>query len=271
MAQKTETIIGRLFRSVYQHQAMVVTLAMRELQSRYAGTIAGALWALAHPIAVIVIFYVVFAIGFRSQGASGTPFVLWFVAGFVPWLFFNETLLAITESVTRNAHFIKKTVFPSEILAVVHTASGLIPHAIFILLVTGMLLYYHVVLHMKQMLIVYFMVCACVLVIGLGWLLSALQVFYRDISHGLAIVLNLWFWVTPIVWRPSNMPEEYRGLLVFNPLYYIIEGYRTVLISERMIWPEMWQTLYFWTVAILCLFVGAYVFGRLKPDFADVM
>jgi lipopolysaccharide transport system permease protein/teichoic acid transport system permease protein len=134
-----------------------------------------------------------------------------------------------------------------------------------------MLIYFNVVLHMDQVLLLYFVLCTCVLVLGLGWLLSALQVFYRDISHGLSIVLNLWFWATPIVWAPENMPQDYRALLAYNPLYYIVEGYRGLLISDRPVWPEMWQTAYFWSIAAVLFFLGAYVFGRLKPEFADVM
>ena len=107
------------------------------------------------------------------------------------------------------------------------------------------------------------------LVIGLGWFLSAIQVFYSDISHGLAIVLNFCFWSTPIVWSPDKLPEEYRGILMYNPLDYIIQGYRGVLVFNEL--PDAGHTAYFWCVALLFLLAGAYVFGRLKPEFADVM
>jgi len=250
---------------------MIIPLALRDLQSRYVGTFGGMLWTLAHPIALVFIFYVVFAIGFNSQGPSHTPFILWFVSGYVPWLFINETLVAITDSITRNAHLIKKTVFPSEILPLVHLTSGLVPHMIFLLLVGGMLAYYKVLFLIDRFLVVYFLVCCCVLLLGLGWLLSSLQVFYRDISHALPIVLNLLFWASPIVWSPNNMPAKYRDLLSYNPFYYIIEGYRGMLISDTAIWPSAWFTAYFWVVATLTFIFGAYIFGRLKPEFADVM
>ena len=106
---------------------MILALAVRELQSRYVGTLGGILWTFAHPLAVITVFYFVFAVGFRSQGPNHTPFLLWFVCGLVPWFFFNETLLAATDSITRHAHLIKKTVFPSEVLAIVHVMAGLVP------------------------------------------------------------------------------------------------------------------------------------------------
>lgn len=248
---------------------MISALAWRDLESRYAGTLAGIVWTFVHPAAVITIFYFVFAVGFRSQGPGGTPFVLWFVSGFVPWLFFSEALTSIIDSVVRNAHFIKKTLFPSEVLAVVHLTASLIPHGVFMVLLAAILAYYRVPFHLSVLLIPYFVLCTCVLVMGLGWLLSAMQVFYRDISHGVGIGLNLLFWATPIVWFPDNLPEEYQPILTYNPLYYIIQGYRGVLLSHQF--PDPGQTLFFWSVALLVFWGGVHVFERLKPEFADVM
>jgi ABC-type polysaccharide/polyol phosphate export permease len=271
MSGASKATIVQLFLSIYRHHALILALALRDLQSRYAGTLGGVLWTFAHPLAVISIFYFVFAIGFRSQGPDRTPFILWFVCGYVPWLFFNETLLAATDSIMRHAHFVKKTVFPSEILPFVHLTSGLVLHVIFLLIVVGMLAFFHVPFQADRFLVVYFLVSSCVFLLGLGWMLSALQVFYRDISHALSIILNLWFWATPIVWSPDNIPAEYRGLLFYNPMYYIIEGYRGLLIFNTAVWPSAGQTAYFWSIAMLTFVVGAYVFGRLKPEFVDVM
>ncbi len=271
MSVTPKATILRLFLSIYRHHALIRALALRELQSRYAGTLGGILWTFAHPLAVISIFYFVFAVGFKSQGPDRTPFILWFVCGMVPWFFFNETVLAATDSITRHAHLIKKTVFPSEILPLVHLTSGLVPHAIFSCILVGMLAFFNVPFLADRFLVVYFLICACVLVLGIGWMLSALQVFYRDISHALSIILNLWFWATPIVWSPDNMPQEYRGLLLYNPVYYIVEGYRGLLIFNTTVWPSAGHTAYFWSITALTFVAGAYVFGRLKPEFVDVM
>jgi ABC-type polysaccharide/polyol phosphate export permease len=250
---------------------MILALAARELENRYAGTLGGILWTFAHPLAVITVFYFVFAIGFKSSGPGRTPFLLWFVCGLVPWFFFNETLLAATNSITSHTHLIKKTVFPSEILPVVNIAAGLVPHAIFLLIVTGLLVWYQVPFLAERLLVFYFPLCACVMLLGLSWLLSAIQVFYRDVSHALSIVLNLGFWATPIMWSADMIPEEYRRLLFLNPMYYIIEGYRGLLVFNEIVWPSVAHTTYFWCVVTAMFLAGAYVFGRLKPEFADVM
>lgn len=263
--------LAQLFRNIINHRAMIFALALRDLQSRYAGTLGGAFWAFVHPLAIVMIFYFVFAIGFRAQGPGTTPFILWFVCGLVPWFFFGETLTAITNSITSNAHLVKKTVFPTEILPLVHLTSGLIPHVIFLFILAGMLAFFKVPFLVDRLLVVYFFVCNCAFLIGLGWMLSALQVFYRDISQGLTIILNLWFWITPIVWSSDIMPAEYRGLMFYNPVHYIIEGYRGLLIFNSVVWPSAGETVYFWGITALVFFVGNYVFRRLKPEFADIM
>ncbi len=191
------THVPEIIKVVHRHRQMISAMAMRDFQSRFAGTLGGVLWTFAHPLAIIAIFYFVFAVGFRAQGPEGTPFVLWFVCGLVPWFFFNETLLAITNSVTSHAYLVKKTIFPSEVLPLIHLTSGLLPHMIFMLILACLMSYLAVPFLLDRFLVVYFLFCTSILLLGLGWMLSALQVFYRDISHALSIVLNLLFWGHP--------------------------------------------------------------------------
>lgn len=257
--------------SLMRYRSMIWALALRDLETRYAGTMGGILWAFVHPVAIVVIFYFVFAVGFRAQGPVNTPFILWFVCGLVPWFFFNETLQAITKSVTSNPHLVKKTVFPTETLPFVHLVSGWGAHVVFLLIFAGLLIFYGVSFRIERLAVLYFFLCSCILLLGLGWLLAALQVFYRDIGHGLTLILNMWFWITPIVWSPEIMPVHYRNLLAFNPLYYIVEGYRGLLIFDTIAWPGLGETIYFWSVSSLIFLSGGYIFFRLKPEFPDVM
>ncbi|NWB87270.1 ABC transporter permease [Pseudomonas gingeri] len=261
----------QLLRNVFRHRALILALAMRDLQSRYVGTLGGMLWAFAHPLAVVAVFYFVFAVGFRSQGPVNTSFILWFVCGLVPWFFFSDALQAITHSVTRNSHLVKKTVFPTEVLPLVHLLAGLIPHGVFLLVLAGLMLFYNVPLLPERLLFVYFLFCTGVLLLGLGWLLAALQVFYRDIGQALTILLNLWFWSTPIVWSSDIMPPVIAKWMVYNPMYYIVQGYREALIFQRVSLPALDQTLVFWGGSLFLLFLGSFIFRRLKPEFADVL
>jgi ABC-type polysaccharide/polyol phosphate export permease len=261
----------QFLKKVVRYRSMIWALSLRDIKARYAGTVGGFFWALAHPIAIVFIYYFVFAVGFRAKGAEGVPFILWFFCGLVPWFFYGEGLQAVTNSVTSNAHLVKKTIFPTETLPLVSLISGLFTHGIFLAILGGLLVFYGVPFHAERLAVAYFLGCTCVLILGLGWLLAALQVFYRDIGHGLSITMNLWFWLTPIVWSKEMMPQQYRELLSLNPVYYIVEGYRGILIFGSVVWPSLGETIYFWVIAGSLLFAGSYMFRRLKPVFVDVM
>jgi lipopolysaccharide transport system permease protein/teichoic acid transport system permease protein len=265
-----QSILGYLG-TVPRHAPMIRALAAREIIGRYAGTLGGSLWMLLHPVAIVATFYFVFAVGFRAQGPQNVPFVLWFVCGLVAWMFFNDALISITGSVTGNVHLVTKTVFPTEILPVVQVASGLVPHGIFLAISEIMALVMGVPLEPGRLLVFYFIGCSIVLLLGAGWLLAALQVFYRDTSQVLSVALNMLFWLTPIVWPVTLLPAEYQGMMFYNPMYYVIEGYRGALIYPTVALPSLEQTLYFWAVALGLLGLGAYTFRRLKPEFADML
>jgi len=264
-------ILLRLYRDILKHREMILMLSLRDLQSRYAGTLGGMIWAFVHPIAAVCIFYFVFAVGFRAHGPDHIPFVLWFVCGLAPWYFFNDTLQVITNAITANAYLVTKTVFPTEILPLVYIISGLFPHFVFLALLGGLMALFHLPFAADRLLVLYYLGCTMTLLLGLGWLLSALQVFYRDIGQALTILLNMWFWLTPIVWVQTIVPPAYRGLLTSNPIYYIVQGYRGLMVYHVPVWPGLHQTLVFWLITLLVLFAGGFVFHRLKPEFADVI
>ena len=127
------------------------------------GTLGGLLWAIIHPVAIVTVFYFVFAVGFKLTLPSDVPFILWFIAGLIPWLLFNDTVLAIANSITANAHLVKNTVFPSEVLPLVHTAASLFPHIIFLFILVGLLIVFNVPLLGARVLVIYYLVCTIAL------------------------------------------------------------------------------------------------------------
>ncbi|NQV20299.1 MAG: ABC transporter permease, partial [Rhodospirillales bacterium] len=183
-----------LFYSFYKYREMIRALAIRDIQSKYVGTLGGSFWIFASPLATVVIFYFVFAVGFKATGPNGAPFILWFVCGLVPWLFFNSSLMAITNSIVANMHLVQKTIFPTEIFAFTHLFSESFTHLVFLTILCGMLIVLGVHFETARLLFLYYFGCMVALLLGLGWMLSALQVFYRDIALGLVIFLNLLFW-----------------------------------------------------------------------------
>lgn len=253
------------------YRRVVFSLAVRSFQSRYIGTGGGIIWSIIQPLATVFIFWIVFSIGFKAKGPNGIPFVLYYMTAFLPWNFVSEVLNASTNTVITNRHLVKKMVFPTETLPIVEIMVATVSHLI-LLAFTILLLFIHgTIPGLGGLQVIYAYLCAVVLSLGLGWLLAATNVFHRDISQSFATLLNFWFWVTPVVWSVDMVPEKWRPLLMFNPMFHVVESYRDALLYNRPVWSDTSQLLIFWVIVILLGVGGAYVFRRLKPEFADVL
>lgn len=250
---------------------MIWILAVRQIRDRYAGTLGGAVWAVLNPLLLLLVFWVVFGVGLRMQAGSGQPFVLVLFCGLVPWMTFSEALNGAASSITGRAYLVKKIAFPLEILPVTHLLAALFTHGVLLLILAVILAAYKVVPGMGVLMLPYYLLAMCALAAGLSMLLAAAVVFYRDVLQGLGVMLNIWFWLTPIVWPPEMVSARLQPLLDLNPLNYVIFGYRESLLAAHPALPGVLPTLYFWGVVVVLWFAGSGAFRRLKPSFADVL
>ncbi|MEQ1844956.1 MAG: ABC transporter permease [Nitrospira sp.] len=265
------TSLRLILRNVYEYRSAINSMVRRELAVRYVGTIGGPLWVILQPLATVLVFWFVFSIGFKAQGPSKTSFILYFLSGYLPWLLFSEALSASIQSIVSNSHLVKKTIFPTEILPVVHFVGASFTHLVLLLCTTAAILAHGGNLYVTYVQIVYYYGALACLVLGLAWTLAALQVFHRDVGQVMGVVLNLWFWATPIVWTKEIMPQQYHWVINYNPIHYIVEGYRESLLYGLPIWHDIDATFSFWVMTIPVFLIGLQVFGRLKSEFADVL
>jgi ABC-type polysaccharide/polyol phosphate export permease len=255
---------------LYRYREVIWAMAKHDVAARYAGTIGGVLWAVLHPAFTVIIYWFVFSVGFKAQGPAGMPFVLYFVSGLVPWLFFSEVLISSMNAVTANASLIKKTVFPSEVLPLVSFVSSSFTHVVLLIILCVLAWFYGYGPKLTVLQVIYYYGALGCFLLGLSWLVGSLQVFHRDLGQAMSAVLNLWFWLTPVVWSPETIPPKYRVILEFNPLYYVVEGYRSLMTGVPF-WLHWGGALRYWFVAGPVMLLGAYVFRRLKPEFAEVL
>lgn len=257
--------------SVVSRRNVIWALAVRGFQSRFIGTGAGAVWSVLHPLATVLVFWLVFSLGFKAQGPNSVPFVIYFMTAYLPWLFVSEALSTSVVTVVANRHLVKKMVFPTETLPMVEILASTFAHLILVGFTILLLFIHGITPGWWSLQIVYAYFCAAVLSLGLGWLLAAVNVFHRDVGQSLTTVLNFWFWMTPIVWSVDMVPERWQMLLNLNPMLHVAESYRVALLYNRPVWEDPVQLLVFWGLALGLGFCGAYVFRRLKPEFADVL
>lgn len=258
-------------RTLLSNKGLIISLASNDLKVKYAGSALGILWPFVQPALTTLIYWFVFQLGFKSQPVENFPFILWLISGLTPWFYFGETVLSGTGSINEYAYLVKKVLFNVNILPVIKTSATFLVHMIFILFVGVIFVLYGVGLSIYAVQLVYYAIAMLILATGLVYLLSALQVFLKDTVQIVSTVMQLVFWSVPIVWDISQVPIWIQSVLKFNPLFYIVEGYRDALINHIWFWEKLPQTLSFWTVTMVIYFVGVQVFKRLTPHFADVL
>jgi len=254
-----------------RQKQLIFTLAHREVKMQYAGSFLGAAWTFIHPLVLIFVFWFVFSVGFKAKPMNNVPFAVWLTAGMMPWFLFSDIIMSSVGVVVANANLIKKTVFPSQILPMVRVLASLVTHAAFLVLLIALLAVQHIPFTLYYFQFFYYSLCLCIFSLGVSWIVSALNVFVRDVAHIVAVIIQLGFWVTPIFWDIHIMPPKIQLVLKLNPMYYIVQGYRDSFIYQVGFWQHPYQSFYFWTICAIALFLGVYVFHRLKPQFADVL
>lgn len=264
-------LILNYFKDLYQDRRTIYELSKKDISSRYLGSSLGGFWAFAHPMLLILTYWFVFQVGFRSFPVGDVPFVLWLLAGIIPWFFFSESVSSATNSIEQSSFLVKKLVFKVHLLPIVKVASALFIHVVFILITLIIFLFYGQGLDLYLLQIFYYSISLILFIMGLSWISSALHVFLKDVGQVISVILQFGFWLTPIFWSFSMVPSKYNFIFQLNPMFYIIQGYRDTFIDKVWFWEHYKQTPYFWIVTMLLLFIGTKIFKKLTPHFSDVL
>ena len=262
----------RLAKDVFSKRNIVWDLAKSDFRKRFVGSYFGIFWMFVQPVVTILIYYCVFQLGFKAAPPSDiqAPYVLWLIPGIVPWFFFNEAVLAGTNALYDYNYLVKKVVFKVSILPIIKLVSCAFVHAIFAVIMCVVFVLFGYAPHICWIQILYYSLCTFVLALGISFLTCAVNVFFKDMAQLVNIILQFGMWITPIMWHYSMFPKL-LPILNLNPFYYISEGYRESMLNHTWFWERPTMTLYFWGVTLVIFFIGAKVFKRLKPHFADVL
>lgn len=253
-------------RGLWAYRELLYFLMWRDIKVRYKQTLLGATWVVIQPLATMFVF--TFFFGKLVGTPDGMPYPLFAYTGLLPWTFFSNAVSNSSNSLVGSSHLITKVYFPRMIVPVAAVAAGLIDLAIASLILIGMTLYYGVALTQSMLLLPLFIVLTTLLALGLGLLVSALSVKYRDIRHALPFVLQLWMFASPIIYPSSVVAENMRWTLNLNPVTGIIEGFRSALVGRAVDWTAVEISA---VVTIVLLISAAYAFRRIEKDFADLI
>ena len=245
--------------------------AWDDFKGKYVGSVLGSVWALVQPMITILLYYFVFQFGFRSQPVEDMPFILWLVAGLIPWFYIGEAVQGATGCLAEYSYLVKKVVFPVEILPLARlVAVGIVQIALLVFAVLLFLIFgYAPSVYYLQ--IPLFMIYMLLFSAGVVYLTSAMFAYFKDTIQVVGILTQVVFWVTPFVWDQAMMPERVCKVLSFNPVYYILNGYRSAFIYKQFYMPGIGMTVYYWGVAVLLCLLGYRFFGKCRKHFADVL
>lgn len=259
--------------SLWRNRALLRALVMREVIGRYRGSFMGILWSFINPLFMLIVYTFVFSVVFKARWGTGsdskTEFALVLFAGLIIFNFFSECVNRAPSLILANANYVKKVVFPLEILpwvsigaSLFHTLISLIVWLIAYLILFGMP-------HVTVMLFPLILIPLILLVVGMCWALSSLGVYLRDVSQLIGIITMITMFLSPIFYPVTAIPEQYRKLIFLNPLTAIIEETRNV-----MFWGVSlnWKVYFVYLLGSFAIaWLGFFWFQKTRKGFADVL
>ena len=260
----------RILRSLVRDRKMLLQLSKNDIKARFANSMLGMVWAYVQPLATIMIFWFVFQVGLRSNDVDGLPFIVWYSPAYLIWTFFSDTLSAMTSSIREYSYLVRKVNFNVSLIPFVKLISGAFVHIAFIVFLFIINLIYHIPFSLYNLQVLYYFLCTIALLTGLGILCATMTPFVGDIPNIIAVLLQMLFWATPIVWNPSILSESIYKVMRVNPMFYICTGYRQSFQSTMWFW-ERPETIWFWVGTILLILFGCHLFRKLNKDFVDVL
>lgn len=263
-------------KELLKNRNLIWELSKNDFKKRYAGSSLGRVWAFVQPLVTVVLYYFVFGRIFPGRAtllSDGieVPYVLWLTAGLVPWFFLSEAITTGANAMKEYDYLVKKVVFKVGILPFIKTISASFIHMFFAVILLVMYFAYGFKPKFQIFELIYYSFCMFMLVLAITYATSAITVFFKDLLQLINIFIQVGMWGTPIMWSLNVIPEKWQWPFKYNPINYVIDGYRTALFDGTWVHERGIETLVFWGIVSVLFGIGIYVFKKLRPLFADVL
>lgn len=265
-------MIGKV-KTFMAYRELLWVFTLREIQIRYKQSILGIAWAILQPVAMMLAFYLVFH-SILNLSAGGRPFLLFYYSGVLLWTFFSNSLTRAIPSLEANAPLIRKIYFPREFFPMSSVLGAFFDFLMGAVVLVGLMIYYHseVPLTPYFLYVVPILAVQMVFTFGLCFFASAVNVYYRDIRHALPFLIQIWMFVSPVVYDASEVAQRFgrfESIYYLNPMAGIIVNFRRVLLDGAA--PDLGYLGIAAVGSILLFAVGYLYFKRVEMEFADVV
>jgi lipopolysaccharide transport system permease protein len=252
---------------LWEFRELLFFLVWRDIKVRYKQTVLGALWAVLQPALYMALFTVVFG-RLAHLPSDNVPYPVFVFAALLPWTFVANSVTTAGTSLVNNANLITKVYFPRLIVPLGSVGAGLVDLGVGMLLLLGLIWYFHVPLTPRILLLPAVVVLALVVAVAFGAMLSALTVAYRDFRYVVPFAMQMWMYATPVVYPASLVPARWRALLWLNPMAGVVDAFRAFALGRAVDWALVGVSA---ATSVVWLFVAAVYFARVERRFVDVV
>ncbi len=261
-------------KTIIKNRKMIFQLGKNEFKNKFANTSLGSVWGFLQPFIYMITYAIVLQYILKAGNSGNDPFIVWYLPGMAMWLFINDSINNVTNSIRTYSYLVKKVVFPIDTIPVISLVSNSIVSLFVIIIATIVCTLYGYLPNV--LLMIYYIFAAFCFIIGFTRLTSAITTLVPDFGQLLTIAMQLLFWFTPIIWNISMVDGMWNGIIPIivrcMPFSYLITGFRQVFIQGNILTEAQGiYTLVFWTITILIFVWSNYVFKKAKKDFADVL
>lgn len=257
-------------RRIIRYRSLLKTLLIRDIKSKYVGSVMGIFWAVINPLLLVLLYTYVFSVVLKVRWGvndSTAGYVFYLLCGMLPWIAIHESLTRSTTCIVDNAHLLKNFSFPGKIVPFYLSVSAFLNQIIGILILIPCMSFFGIKQGYPLILLPLLVFLQFIFMLGLAWIAATLHVFFRDTAQILNILLVIWMFLTPIFYLESAVPERFYMVLSVNPLSHLVRAYRAVLLEGNM--PGVVDVASFGVCAVTLCVIGFWVFERKQPLFAD--
>lgn len=255
-------------RSAARNHKLMASMVRRDILARYRGSFGGSWWTILNPLLLMTTYYFVFGRVLKTKFEGGS-YILYFLAGILPWLAFSEAVGRASTIMLEYRSFVKKLVFPLETLPMNLMIAGAVTEGIGLIIFSVGLLYARHAVPLSVIWLPALLIPQLLITLGICWFLAALGVFLRDLGQIMGFVLTAWFFLTPICYPESQLHGPMLTVLSYNPFFWLVRGYRAVFLESRA--PELIPVIALWIGGILLAILGHAFFHKMRRSFADVI
>jgi lipopolysaccharide transport system permease protein len=268
VANRADASFGGLdLHELWMHRELLYFLIWRDIKVRYKQTAVGAAWAIIQPLLMMLIFALFFG-RFIRVPSEGFPYLVFFYCGLLPWTFFSNAVSVGSMSLVNSSHIINKVYFPRVLIPAAAVGAGLVDLLIASTILFGLSIYYDMAVTRSILMLPILIVLTVFLALAIGMWLAALTVKYRDVRHALPFVLQVWFFLTPIIYPIIAVPAKWRWMMSVNPFTGIVEGIRSSLVGRGFNWRSLAMSVAMTLAISVC---SIYAFRRIERSIADLV